>query len=178
VRTAAHDCQRGGEADNIRLRGLTIAETEVSVEDVDALVRTHRNWSHEQTPREFSHAMSTDQLREGGITVFAARADNGRLLGIAALKELEPTHGEIKSMHTTTAEREQGVARALLDHVLSVACSRGYRRLSLETGTSVAFAPARALYQSVGFRPGQPFGEYANTEHNLCMTLELPSPHP
>ena len=45
--------------------------------------------------------------------------------------------------------------------------------MSLETGTTAAFAPARALYQSAGFVPCGAFAGYQPSQDNLFMTLEL-----
>jgi putative acetyltransferase len=76
-------------------------------------------------------------------------------------------------MHTAEAERGRGVGRAMLAHLLEVARARGFRRVSLETGTTAAFAPARALYQGAGFVPCGPFAGYQPSEDNTFLTLEL-----
>ena len=76
-------------------------------------------------------------------------------------------------MHTAEAALGRGIGRAMLTHLLEVARTRGFRRVSLETGTTAAFAPARALYQSAGFVPCGPFAGYRATEDYLFMTLEL-----
>ena len=60
-----------------------------------------------------------------------------------------------------------------LPPLLGVARARASCRVSLETGTTAAFAPARALYASAGFVPCGPFGGYQPSEDNLFMTLEL-----
>ena len=110
--------------------------------------------------------------RDPAVTFFSFR-DSGCLLGIGAIKRLGPDHAEIKSMHTAQAARGRAIGRAMLTHLLGVARSRGYRQVSLETGTTAAFAPARALYHSAGFASCGPFGGYQPSEDNLFMTLEL-----
>jgi putative acetyltransferase len=125
-----------------------------------------------QTPPEHSFALDVDGLLDAAITLFSFRAD-GSLLGIGAIKRLDPHYAEIKSMHTTEATRGRGIGRAMLTNLLGVARTRGFRRVSLETGTTAAFAPARALYQSAGFVPCGPFAGYQLSEDNLFMTLEL-----
>src|SRR5207248_5191258 len=135
------------------------------------LVLAHREWSLRQTPAQFSFSVQPDAVVEAGIMLFSARSPEGALLGIGGLKQLDTGHGEIKTMHTAVEARGQGVGRALLDALLAEARRRGFSRVSLETGTSDAFRPARSLYQSAGFRPSRPFADYANTEYNLCMTL-------
>jgi putative acetyltransferase len=54
-----------------------------------------------------------------------------------------------------------------------VASAQGFHRVSLETGTTAAFAPARALYQSAGFARCGPFASYQPSPHNVFMTREL-----
>ncbi len=95
------------------------------------------------------------------------------MLHIGAIKRLAPHHAQIKSMHTAEAARGRGIGRAMLDHLLHVARARGFRRVSLETGTMAAFAPARALYESAGFVRCGPFGGYQPSEDNMFMTLDL-----
>jgi len=95
------------------------------------------------------------------------------LLGCAALKELSPTQGEVKSMRTPARLRRQGTGRVLLNHILQVARERGYRELFLETGNHPAFAPAHALYKSVGFRDCGPFGNYVENGNSVFMSLGL-----
>ena len=92
---------------------------------------------------------------------------------MAALKELDPRHGELKSMHTAATARRRGVGRAIVDHLLAVAAARGARRVSLETGTMEAFAPARSLYAGVGFVPCGPFGDYPESSTSAFMTRVL-----
>ena len=118
--------------------------------DVRALLERHLEFALAQTPAEHSFALHVEGLLDPAITFFSFR-DHGSLLGIGAIKCLGPHHAEIKSMHTAEAGRGHGIGRAMLTHLLDVARGRGFRRVSLETGTTAAFAPARALYQSAGF---------------------------
>ena len=97
------------------------------------------------------------------------------MLGCAALRELDATHGELKSMRTAPAHRRRGVAAALLDHVVAESRRRGYRRLSLETGSTCEFAPARTMYAAYGFTSCGPFGPYVDDEFSVFMTLDLRS---
>ncbi|HEY8358029.1 MAG TPA: GNAT family N-acetyltransferase, partial [Ramlibacter sp.] len=99
--------------------------------------------------------------------------DGAQLLGCAALRQLEPGHGELKSMRTAASQRRRGVARALLAHVLAEAGRRDLHRLSLETGAEPEFEPARALYRSFGFTECGPFGSYKLDPHSVFMTREL-----
>src|SRR5262249_49635680 len=106
------------------------------------------------------------------VTFFGARVD-GKLVAIGALRELDPKHGEVKSMHTAAEARGHGLGAAMLDHLLAVARARGYRRVSLETGTMASFVPARALSAPGGFELCEPFGAYTLNEHSVCMSVAL-----
>jgi putative acetyltransferase len=140
--------------------------------DVQALLERHLEFCHAITPLEHAFALDLDGLRDPSITVFALRRE-GQLLGVGALKELDPAHGEIKSMHTAAEARGLGVGRALVDHLVATAAERGYARVSLETGTADGFGPARALYANAGFVPCGPFGDYAESPDNTFMTRAL-----
>jgi putative acetyltransferase len=142
---------------------------------VRALLGRHMATMLAATPPEHAFALDVDGLLDPAVTFFSFRAD-GELLGVGALKQLDAEHAEIKSMHTAAAARGRGVGRAMLNHLLGVARSRGCRRVSLETGTMAEFAPARALYQSAGFALCGPFADYRPSEDNCFMTLELDAP--
>ncbi len=143
--------------------------------DVRALLERHLAFALETSPPEHSFALDVDGLLDPAITFFSFRSA-GELLGVGAIKHLDPEHAEIKSMHTAAAARGRGVGRAVLSHLLGIARSRGYRRVSLETGTVTEFAPARALYASAGFVFCGPFGDYQPSEDNCFMTLRLEPP--
>lgn len=141
--------------------------------DVTALLEEHLRNMRALSPPESVHALDVSKLKRPDITFWTARDEDGRLLGCGALRELDPTHGEIKSMRTPEAIRRRGAGRAILDRILKTARARGYRRLSLETGTLSAFEPAWALYRSVGFADCPPFGDYQPDPFSRCMTLVL-----
>jgi putative acetyltransferase len=142
-------------------------------DDVRALLEQHLAFARAVTPPEDVHALELDGLLDASITFFSLRVD-GELLGVGALKLLDPRHAEVKSMHTAPAARRRGVGRAIVDHVLAVAAARGVRRVSLETGAGEAFAPARALYARTGFVPCGPFGQYEASPNSAFMTRSLP----
>jgi putative acetyltransferase len=154
-----------------------LADEQIAVDDprrpdVRALLDRHREFALAQTPPEHSFALGVTGLLDPAVTLFSFRA-HGSLLGIGAIKRLSPHHAEIKSMHTAEAARGRGVGRAMLAHLLGVARAQAFRRVSLETGTTAAFAPARALYSGAGFVPCGPFGGYQPSADNLFMTLAL-----
>jgi putative acetyltransferase len=140
--------------------------------DVAALLGRHLEFCNAHTPPENVYALDLGGLLEPSVTFFALRR-NGELLGVGALKELDATHAEIKSMHTAAEARGLGVGSAIVDHLLATAAARGYRRVSLETGSMDAFAPARSLYAKAGFVPCGAFGDYPDSPTSSFMSREL-----
>jgi putative acetyltransferase len=151
---------------------LIIAAADPNAHDVRALLERHLTFARDQSPPEHVHALHTEAWADPGLTLFGARRD-GSLLGVGAIRRLDDTHAELKAMHTRAEARGEGVGRAMLTHLLRVAEAGGYQRVSLETGTMDAFAPARALYRQAGFRPCPPFGPYTVNPYSVCMTLVL-----
>ena len=151
---------------------LVIAADDPLADDVQELLSSHLLFAQEVTPVGHVHALDVTGLLDPAVSFFGARRD-GALLGVGALRRLDASHAELKSMHTRADARGQGVGRAMVDHLVAVAADEGYRRVSLETGTTGAFAPARALYARVGFVPCEPFGQYTSNPHSVCMTRSL-----
>jgi putative acetyltransferase len=136
------------------------------------LLREHLQSMHLHSPPESVHALDLAGLKKPGITFWSAW-EGPELLGCGALKELDPRHGEIKSMRTVSAHLRKGVAAAMLLHIVDEAKRRAYRRVSLETGSAAAFAPARSLYARFGFEPCGPFDGYVEDPHSVFMTKAL-----
>lgn len=151
---------------------IEIREDDLAGPEIAALLATHRAFTVATSPACSVHSLPLEGLRAPDVTVWTAW-EAGALLGCAALKALDAEHGEVKSMHTAEAHRGRGVAARLLAHLLAEARRRGYRRLSLETGSMAAFAPARALYERAGFVPTAPFGTYREDPHSAFYTLAV-----
>ena len=152
---------------------MKIEIDDLSRAEIHALLIEHLQSMHALSPPESVHALDLEQLRVPAITFWSAWA-HGQLLGCGALKELDPSHGEVKSMRTPSAHRRSGAGRAILTHIIEVAQARGYQRLSLETGAVEAFKPAQTLYESAGFVRCGPFGDYTEDSFSVFMTLRLP----
>jgi putative acetyltransferase len=139
---------------------------------VQALLDEHLQNMYELSPPESVHALDLDKLRRPEITFWTAWR-GADLLGCGALKAIDATQGEVKSMRTPQARRREGAGKAILTHVVEVARSRGYERLWLETGAMDAFLPARRLYESFGFGYCGPFVGYEDDPNSVFMTLRL-----
>ena len=129
---------------------------------------------HLHSPPESVHALDLDSLKKPDVTFWSIWSEDGRLVGCGALKELDETHGEIKSMRTANEFRGKGAGKLMLRHIVDEAKRRGYSRLSLETGSMAAFEPARQLYESHGFKNCGPFADYALDSNSVFMTIKIP----
>jgi putative acetyltransferase len=151
---------------------MRIVEDDLTGPEVAALLEGHLAAMIRNSPPQCVHALDLSALRAPDITFWTAW-DESTLLGCGALKALDPAHGEIKSMRTADAYLGQGVASAILSHLIDEALKRSYSRLSLETGSGPAFAPALALYEKFGFEYCGPFADYRADSFSRFMTMVL-----
>ena len=136
------------------------------------LLGEHLQGMAEHSPPESIHALDLQGLKAPGITFWTAWAGE-KLCGCCALKELDATHGEIKSMRTAASHLRRGVAAAMLEHIIAESKRRSYERLSLETGSGPGFDAALAFYERFGFTYCEPFADYTDDPFSRFMTLEL-----
>jgi putative acetyltransferase len=151
---------------------MDIRVDDLSGPEIIRLLREHLQSVALLSPPESVHALDLEGLRRPDVTFWSVW-QNSELVGCGAIKELDFRHGEIKSMRTASLHLRKGVARRLMHHLLEEASRRSYQRLSLETGSVQAFAPARSLYASCGFRPCGPFADYVEDPYSVFMTREL-----
>jgi putative acetyltransferase len=76
-------------------------------------------------------------------------------------------------MRTTASHLRKGVAAAILQRIVDEARSRGYERLSLETGSGGPFDAALRFYEKHGFAYCEPFADYVVDPFSRYMTLRL-----
>ncbi len=146
-------------------------------DEAATLLREHLDDMAEHSPPESCHALDVNGLCSADVTFWTVW-EGDELLGCGALLELDRRHGEIKSMRTARTHLRKGVAARLLWHIVTEAERRSYIRLSLETGSMRAFAPARALYRRFGFTDCEPFAAYVPDRNSVFMTRALSSPGP
>jgi putative acetyltransferase len=151
---------------------MKIIRDDLSSAAVVALLAEHLEDAARQSPPGSVHALDFSGLCATDVTFWTAW-DETELLGFGALKQLDPAHGEVKSMRTASAHLGEGVASAVLAHLVAEATARSYTRLSLETGSGAAFGPAHRLYEKFGFRFCGPFAAYKEDPFSRFMTREL-----
>ena len=151
---------------------MIIRDGDLADDRVLALREVHLAGLHANSPPEAVFALDLSGLQRADVSFYTVW-EGEALLAMGALKELAPDAGEVKSMRTAEPYLRRGAAALLLNHIISVARSRQYRRLSLETGTGDAFEPALALYRGCGFRSGEAFSDYEPSVFSQFLHLEL-----
>ncbi|GAC86618.1 acetyltransferase [Gluconobacter thailandicus F149-1 = NBRC 100600] len=151
---------------------FTIHPADFSNPQTRDLLALHLAGMHDNTPAGHVFALDLSGLMAPEIEVWTVHQLD-RIAGIGALKRLNDQEGELKSMRTHPDFLRQGVASALLDHLIHRARSVGMKTLSLETGRGASFEPALALYQTRGFQPGEAFGDYQASEFSHFFHLTL-----
>lgn len=149
-----------------------IVEDDLSGPNVAALLELHLAEMHQWSPPDSVHAMPIERLRQPDVTFYSAW-DGDTLAAVGALKHLDEGRGELKSMRAAPAYRGMGAGRAMLEHLIAVAHSRGYRWLGLETGRPEPFQPAIRLYTGYGFAECAPFDSYVADSFSICMERSL-----
>lgn len=155
-----------------RVAGLRFQIDDLTGEATRALVAHHLTGMHASSPPESVFALDIDGLRHPDVTFFSARAGD-EVVVIGALKRIDETAGELKSMRVADDHLGTGAGRAMLRHLVAEARSRGMRTVWLETGSPDDFLPARRLYESEGFVECGPFGDYPENPFSVFMTLTL-----
>ncbi len=151
---------------------MKIAVDDLSGAEIAAFLDAHVQQMRAITPLESKHALDLDGLRRPEVTFWTIK-DDDVLVGCGAIKRIDDDHAEIKSMRTEPARQRGGVASLLLGHIISEARLMGFSRLSLETGATEFFAPARALYEKFGFVYCAPFADYKEDPNSVFMTKLL-----
>jgi putative acetyltransferase len=151
---------------------MHIIEDDLTGPEIRALLETHFAGMLANSPEGSCHFLDFEGLKGPGVTFWSIWND-GSLMGCGAMKEIDPAHGEIKSMRTHEDHLRKGAAAAMLEHIIATARERGYKQLSLETGSGEAFDAAHGLYLRYGFEYCPPFADYKEDPFSRFMTLEL-----
>ncbi|MEW9552024.1 GNAT family N-acetyltransferase [Nonomuraea sp. NPDC050783] len=151
---------------------MNIVVDDLSGPEIAAFLNEHVEEMKSITPPESVHALDLDGLRSPGVTFWSAM-DGGSVVACGAIKRLDAAHAELKSMRTASHLKRSGLASLMLKHILAEARRMGFTRLSLETGSTDFFLPARRLYEKFGFDYCEPFAGYRPDPHSVFMTRLL-----
>lgn len=97
--------------------------------------------------------------------------DDGVAVGIGAYKEYDSQTAEIKRMYTLPEYRGKGIAKAILSELELWAKEENYTKAILETGYMQK--DAIGLYQKLGYKVIENFGQYAGVENSVCMEKNI-----
>ncbi|GAA2149860.1 GNAT family N-acetyltransferase [Actinomadura napierensis] len=151
---------------------MRIVVDDLSGPEIAAFLDEHVREMRSITPLESKHALDLDGLRAPDVTFWSV-VDGGVVVGCGAIKRLDASHAELKSMRTSTARKRSGIASRLLGHILAEAERMGFGWISLETGSDDFFLPARRLYERFGFEYCEPFADYRPDPNSVFMTRAL-----
>ncbi|MFB4310622.1 GNAT family N-acetyltransferase [Actinomadura sp. GTD37] len=151
---------------------MRIVVDDLSGPRVAEFLAEHLREMRSVTPLESKHALDLDALRKPDVTFWSVM-DGDAVVGCGALKRLDVSHAELKSMRTSTARKRGGIASMLLGHIVAEAERTGFAQVSLETGSDEFFLPARKLYEKFGFVYCEPFADYRPDPNSVFMTKRL-----
>ena len=151
---------------------MHVIEDDLSGPQIRSLLEEHCAGMRAASPQGTCHFLDFEGLKANNVTFWSVWQGD-ELAGCGALKHLDDGHGEIKSMRVAQTFLGKGAGHAMLNHIISQAKARGYKRLSLETGTTPEFDAAHRLYDRAGFRDCGPFADYPETNFNRYKTMEL-----
>jgi putative acetyltransferase len=151
---------------------MDIRVDDLTSNEITHLLQVHQDDMLTHSPPKSVHTLDLIALKSPSITFWSAWSE-GKLAGCGALKEIDDSHAELKSVRTSNDHLRKGVAAKLVDHILTTAKKRSYKKVSLETGNSTAFLPAKNLYKKLGFKDCQPFADYNEDPFSSFMTKDL-----
>jgi GNAT superfamily N-acetyltransferase len=165
---------------------IVIANQDQHAQPIRELFWEYLQWANTKVEENFQVSFDIAAMLEDDMnTLGKFMPPMGRLLlglvedqpmGIACLKELSNSIGEIKRMYVRPQARKIGLGRALLRRILEESCQIGYERVRLDSARFMA--EAHQLYRTSGF---QEIEAYEGSEipkefqsHWIFMERELP----
>ena len=142
--------------------------------EVDDLLRKHFIELRSVSPAGSTHVLDIDGLKNPSIK-FWSLWENEKLMGCGALKFLNESHGEFKSIRVADQYRRKGYGKKIISHLIAEAKELKIKKISIETGSGEFFKSARRLFKNFGFEKCEPFSHYKTDENSCYMTLEINS---
>ena len=121
------------------------------------------------SPEGSAHVLDIPGLKEPSIKFWSLWQDEN-LIGCGALKFLEESHGEFKSIRIHDNFRNKGYGDLVINHLINEAKKLKIKRLSIETGAGDFFLPARKLFKKCKFDECQPFAHYKEDINSVYLT--------
>ena len=142
--------------------------------EVDKLLRKHFIELRSVSPAGSTHVLDIDGLKNPSIK-FWSLWENEKLMGCGALKFLNESHGEFKSIRVADQYRGKGYGKKIISHLIAEAKELKIKKISIETGSGKFFKSARKLFKNFGFEKCEPFSHYKADANSCYMTLEINS---
>ena len=142
--------------------------------EVDELLRKHFIELRSVSPAGSTHVLDIDGLKNPSIK-FWSLWENEKLMGCGALKFLNESHGEFKSIRVADQYRRKGYGKKIISHLIAEAKELKIKKISIETGSGEFFKSARRLFKNFGFEKCEPFSHYKTDANSCYMTLEINS---
>ena len=152
---------------------VTIAAETPLQDDVREMIAELNEVMRPLTPPEFQFQMTAEQIAESATTLFVARDENTRAVGMGALRIHDAELGEVKRMYTRDSVRGKGVGYRLLQAVESRAAEKGLKILKLETGNVPTFEAAFKIYERSGYTICSAFLDYPDSDWSRFYEKKL-----
>ena len=140
--------------------------------EVHELLKKHFIELRAASPEGSAHVLDIPGLKVPSIK-FWSLWQNDMLMGCGALKFLDKTHGEFKSIRIHDRFRRTGNGINVINHLIYEAKKLNITRLSIETGAGDFFKSARNLFRKCGFENCEPFAHYKEDNNSVYLTKIL-----
>ena len=140
--------------------------------EVNQLLKKHFIELRAASPEGSAHVLDIPGLKVPSIKFWSLWKEN-QLIGCGALKFLDKDHGEFKSIRIHDNFRGKGYGIKIINHLMEESKKLNIIRISIETGSSKFFEPARKLFNKCGFKPCLPFAHYEKDINSLYLTKLL-----
>ena len=140
--------------------------------DVNELLTKHFIELRAASPEGSAHVLDIPSLKVPSIK-FWSLWENEKLLGCGALKFLENTHGEFKSIRVHNDFRNKGNGFKIINHLIDEAKKLRIKQISIETGAGKFFEPARKLFNKCNFKQCEPFAHYKLDINSIYLTKHI-----
>ena len=137
--------------------------------EVNELLTKHFIELRAASPQGSAHVLDIPGLKVSSIKFWSLWEDE-KLLGCGALKFLDQTHGEFKSIRIHDNFRNKGNGIKVIKHLFGEAKKLDIKRISIETGAGQFFKPAKKLFKRCNFKPCKPFAHYKEDINSIYLT--------